>query len=157
MHRVALEALSKHLPVEVDLITMLRTLSLKLVNRTLDVSPCKWLRVCEQNVIALFKLRGQSELKGDTEALLSALVTDVAGNALPLLRIDRYASCLQLRILSMREDQVDRLVPIAQQLCLVALIHDAESKRSARLNPRLRRHAGDTEVKLCTRLTFDIR
>ena len=157
MHRVALKALSKHLPVEVDLIAMLRTLSLKLVNRTLDVSPCKWLRVRKQYVIALFKLRGQSELKGDTEALLSALVTDVAWNALPLLRMDRYASCLQLRILSMREDQVDRLVPIAQQLCLVALIHDAESKRSARLNPRLRRHPGDTEVKLCTRLTFDIR
>ena len=68
--------------------------------------------------------------------------------------MDRHLTSLDSQEFLIRHYNVDGLVTVTEQSCLIALINDPESECTSRFHRALRRHPSETEVELST--TFDI-
>lgn len=152
MHRVPFKTVYKHFLVEVYKALMATALALELDDGTLNICPCKRMRVSEQNVISCSEVFFQSELPGEVNAFAGTTKGDVRWYALPALRKDWHLSSLHSKKLLVRRDEVDWLVAVAEQPRLVTLIDHSEAQSSWGFHTALNWQTSYTEVELCSLL-----
>ena len=144
--------------MEVDLVAVALTLLFKLGARAIDVGPGEGLRVCEQNVIIGLELRCQREFESHAKALPRALPAAVCRDSLPILRVYGHLPALKFQEIRVRQDQEDRLVAVAEQLSLLALVLDSDAQGASRFDRTLRRQPAHSKVELCAGLfALDVR
>ena len=110
---------------------------LKLQDTLVDVSPCEWLGISEQDMVGFFEVGLQSEFKGHYNAIHLTPEVNIVWDPLPFLTLDDCVTLLKFLELVTGEYQVERLVSIAEQFPLVALIDDSETEGPPRLDLRL--------------------
>ena len=87
-------------------------------------------------------------LKSHAETFFCAFPSDIGRYALPFLRENWHLTFLQGLELLIRQDEEDRLVPVAEQPGLVALIDDSEAESASLFNGRLLGQACHCEIEL---------
>ena len=104
------------------------------------------------------ELRCQSEFESHAEALPRALPAAVRRDSLPILRVYGHLPALKFQEIWVRKDQEDRLVAVAEQLCLLALVLDSDAQGASRLHRTLLRQPSHSKIELSAGLfALDVR